>query len=80
MEKSIHTKNYGVFLRLLKAARENSGITQEELADRLNETQSWVSKCERGERRIDVIEVRAFCKAMGVSFKEFSRRLDDALE
>lgn len=80
MEKSIFSESYGIFLRQLRAAREKSGLSQVELAGRLQETQSWVSKCERGERRIDVIELRSFCKAIGVPFKEFTRKLDDALD
>ena len=47
----------------LKKAREEAGLTQAQLALRIGETQTFVSKCERGERRIDVIELRAFCRA-----------------
>jgi len=80
MEKSLFSKAYTSFLRLLRAARKKAGLTQVELAQRLHETQSFVSKCERGERRIDVVELRAFCKAIGVSFTEFARRLDRELD
>lgn len=66
-------------LRLLKETRERAGITQEELAKRIGESQSFVSKCERGERRLDVVELRAVCEAIGVSFRSFARQLDDAL-
>jgi len=80
MEKSIFSADYGLFLRQLIAARKSSGLTQVELAKRLKETQSWVSKCERGERRLDVIELRAFCEAMSVSFLEFCQELDSAIK
>ncbi|HUN80509.1 MAG TPA: helix-turn-helix transcriptional regulator [Phycisphaerae bacterium] len=50
MEKSVFSKDYRVFLRHLREARENAGLTQEQLADRLGQTQSFVSKCERGEQ------------------------------
>jgi len=53
MEKSIHLVRYAVFLKTLKEARERAGLTQVQLAKRLGETQMFVSKCERGERRID---------------------------
>jgi ribosome-binding protein aMBF1 (putative translation factor) len=79
MEKSIFSEGYGRFLRQLVAARETSGLTQVELAKRLKETQSWVSKCERGERRIDVLELRVFCEAMGLPFVEFCGKLDSSL-
>jgi len=76
MEKSIFSTDYGLFLRHLVAARKASGLTQVELAQRLKETQSWVSKCERGERRLDIIELRKFCAAMGVSFVEFCQEIE----
>ena len=76
MEKSIFTREYKTFLTHLRAVRERAGLTQEDLADRLNETQSFVSKCERGERRLDLIEVRAVCQAMGVSFPKFAAELE----
>ncbi|MDO8587914.1 MAG: helix-turn-helix transcriptional regulator [Armatimonadota bacterium] len=81
MSKSLFTKEYAAFLDLLKAARRRSGLSQMEVAQRLGETQSFVSKCERGERRLDVVEARAFCKAVGVSFvgliAEFDREPGD---
>lgn len=79
MEKSIFSKSYVIFLRRLRAAREDAEVDQRELAMRLRKTQSFVSKCERGERRIDVIELRAFCKAMGISFVDFINSLDAEL-
>ncbi len=56
---------------MLREARKNSGMTQVELAEKLEETQSFVSKCERGERRLDLVQLRAFCKALGVSLPDF---------
>jgi ribosome-binding protein aMBF1 (putative translation factor) len=79
MEKSLVTKGYKTLLRQLRSARRTAGVSQVELAKRLHETQSFVSKCERGERRLDVIELRAFCRAIGVSFSEFVHRLDKEL-
>jgi transcriptional regulator with XRE-family HTH domain len=76
MEKSLHSKGYRIFLRHLKAVREQAGVTQISLARRIGETQSFVSKCERGERRIDVVELKLFCKAIGVSFTEFAKLLE----
>jgi len=80
MEKSLFSKAYTLFLRQLRAARKTAGLTQEDLAKRLHETQSFVSKCERGERRIDVVELRAFCRAIGISFSDFARRLDREMD
>ena len=80
MEKSLFSQNYAVFLRQLREAREEAGLTQETLAKRLGKTQSFVSKCERGERRLDIVEVRAFCKAMRLSFPKFVEKFDKSLK
>lgn len=78
MEKSIYSRQYTCFLEILRATREQLGLTQEDVALRLNETQSFVSKCERGERRLDVVELRAWCSALGVSLPTFVTRFDEA--
>jgi len=77
MDKSIYTYNYGQLLKLLIAARESVKMTQEDLAAALDETQSFVSKCERGQRRLDVVELRMWCSALNVSYTKFMRDLDD---
>ena len=79
MEKSIFSADYRLLLRQLIAARKRSGVTQVDLAKRLKETQTWVSKCERGERRLDVLELRAFCDAMNVPSLEFCQALASAI-
>lgn len=80
MEKSIFTREYDIFLRQLRAARKSAGLTQEQVADRLGQTQSFVSKCERGERRIDIVELRAFCQAIGISLADFIQQLETAIQ
>ena len=79
MEKSIYTREYTAFLRQLREARRASGVTQEELARRLKQTQSTISKIERGERRLDVIELRRVCRALGINFPKFVRRINTTL-
>lgn len=79
MEKSIHSARYAVFLKMLRKSRTDAGLTQTELAQRIGETQTFVSKCERGERRIDVVELRTFCRAFGVTLGEFVAALDQAI-
>lgn len=79
LQKSIHTSDYEVFLRLLRRVRAEAGLTQAELAQRLGQTQSFVSKVERGERRLDVVELRWWCRAMGISLTEFVDRFDREL-
>jgi transcriptional regulator with XRE-family HTH domain len=79
MEKSIYSKEYQTFLRCLREARKNAGLTQSQLAERLGESQSFISKCERGERRIDVVELSRFCVALGLTLTEFTLQLTAAL-
>ena len=78
MEKSIYSDEYTTFLSALRQARRAAGLTQEDVAARLGQgaTQSFVSKCERGERRIDVVELRAFCQAIGIPFEEFAHQIE----
>ncbi|HEY7768573.1 helix-turn-helix domain-containing protein [Longimicrobium sp.] len=66
-------------LNLLRQMRLESGLRQEELADRLGRPQSFVSKYETGERRLDVLELRAICEACGVPLAEFSDHLERLL-
>jgi len=79
MEKSIYTREYSVVLRLLKEARERAGITQVALAEKLGQTQSFVSKLERGDRRLDIVQIRTLCGIYGVTLPEFVERLEIAL-
>ncbi|MEO8594463.1 MAG: helix-turn-helix transcriptional regulator [Candidatus Solibacter sp.] len=79
MQKSIHSAHYASFLKALRQARRRASLTQMGLAARIGETQSFVSKCERGERRIDVIELREFCAAFGISLKQFVTTLETSV-
>ena len=62
MSKSIYTEEYRVFLERLRKARSEAGLTQTQVARLLQQHQSFISKCESGERRIDVIELAAFAR------------------
>lgn len=70
MEKTLHRKEYKILLRLLYEKRINAGLKQEELAERLGVHQSFISKTENGERRIDVVELADYCQALGVDLRE----------
>jgi len=60
MGRSLHSEAYRRFLDRLVRARREAGFTQVEVAERLRRPQSYVSKCESGERRVDVIELAEF--------------------
>lgn len=53
-----YVKQYREFLRRLKRAREESGLKQVEVARLLGRPQSYISKCESGERRVDAVELQ----------------------
>ena len=71
LTKSLHTPAYDRFLKLLKKARKDAGLTQVQAAKKLEKPQSFVSKCEVGERRVDLVELLAFCDAYGTSAEAF---------
>jgi DNA-binding XRE family transcriptional regulator len=79
MEKTIYTAEYAVLLRLLKEAREQAGLTQVDLAKKLRQSQSFVSKIECGDRRLDVIQLRTVCKILGLTLPSFIQRLEDEI-
>jgi transcriptional regulator with XRE-family HTH domain len=64
---------------MLRDARARCGATQVELADKLGIRQTDISKTERGVRRLDVLELRAWVSALGVSFADFASELDERL-
>ncbi|SNX59197.1 transcriptional regulator, XRE family [Nitrosomonas ureae] len=74
--KSINSDEYHSFLECLISARKNADLTQQELADRLNKPQSFVSKYENRERRLDVIEFLQIVRAIGVSPSEVLRKME----
>ena len=65
MAQSTHNPDYQLLLTVLKAASKRVGVSQVDLAERLGNTQTFVSKCERGERRIDAVELVEFAEALG---------------
>jgi transcriptional regulator with XRE-family HTH domain len=56
----IYSVRYQAFLRRLRQAREEANLTQAQVAKKLNQPQSYVSRCESGERRVDVVELTDF--------------------
>lgn len=67
MVASLHSIKYEVFRNLLTEARKGNGLTQVELAKRLGLPQSFVSKYETGERRLDVTEFIEISKVIGIN-------------
>lgn len=68
---SIRTKSYKQFLVRLNSAREQAGLTQVEVSKLLNKPQSFIAKCENGDRKVDVIELLQFSKLYQVPIDYF---------
>ena len=62
MADSIYTKEYKKVIERLKEARLSAGLKQEDVALKLGKPQSYVSKIERGERRVDIAEIKILAK------------------
>ena len=77
MTKSVFTDRYRLFLQLLIQERRDKGITQVQLAEKLQKPQSYVSKYENGERRLDVIEFLEIADCIGIDAAEFIKKLQN---
>ncbi len=64
---------------LLRDVRTEAGLRQADLAQQLGQPQSFVSKYESGERRLDVLELRRICRLLGLSLQDFIRRLEERI-
>ena len=79
VKKSLNKKEHKILLEQLYRLRMSSGLRQSDLADKLNAPQSFISKIESGERRIDLIELREICIALGSNLNEFITEFEKAL-
>ena len=70
-------ENQGRLQKVLREVRQAAGFRQSDLAARLGVPQSFVSKYESGERRLDLIEIEKICKATGISLSDFVRKYED---
>lgn len=76
MPKGKSNRSRTPLLSLLKAIRTDAGLTQSQLAKKLGQPQSYVSKYESGERRLDVLELRQVCLACGQTLGDFTSKLE----
>ena len=74
--KDVAEKSSEKLRGLLRQIRTDAGFTQAEVAERLGVPQSFVSKYESGERRLDILELKEVCQALGSSLLDFVRRLE----
>lgn len=78
MARSTHHPDYQTLLTLLRDLRERANVSQASLAESVRNTQTFISKVERGERRLDVVEFAEFCEALGAdpvtAFRDYMRQ------
>ncbi|MDR1026076.1 MAG: helix-turn-helix domain-containing protein [Lactobacillus sp.] len=67
MTKSVFSKKYKILREMLAEERLKANLSQRELSDRMGVVQTFVSKYELGERRIDVVELAQILEAMGIN-------------
>lgn len=79
MKKSLYSKDNDVLLSLLVKVRIEAGVTQVELAQRLDEVQPWISRVERGVRRLDLVELMLWCDALNLPLSTFIHRYEQLL-
>ena len=78
--KSNYTENYNVFREMLRELRLDRGVTQANLSEALGMPQSFVSKYEMGERRLDFVEVAKICHELGQPLTKFADAYCRAVE
>ena len=79
MHKQLHSESYAAFTALLRETRERKQISQTTLADRLQAHQSFVSKVENGQRRLDAVELLEWLGALRAHPEVFIRTLSERL-
>jgi transcriptional regulator with XRE-family HTH domain len=75
MRKSTHTAHYRILRQFLCTLRQDAGLSQRALAERLELPHTWVAKVESGERRIDIVEFAWVCEACGADSARAIARL-----
>ncbi len=80
MKKKVYIAQRDRLVTLLREMRVEAGLTQTDLAARVEKDQAYVSRYESGQRRLDVLELREICQAIGITLEEFVKKLEKALK
>lgn len=80
MTKAIYRPEYEVFLEILKRRRIDAGLTQAECSKVLGRPQSFMSDVERGSRRLDIIQLRDLCHALGLDLPTLVLEFEKTLQ
>jgi transcriptional regulator with XRE-family HTH domain len=79
MARPTHAEARAILAGLLRQLRQDANLRQQDLAERLNQPQSFVSKYESGERRLDLVELHEICTALGIALTTLAQRFEVAL-
>jgi len=74
MNKTIYSNDYSFLTKQLKTARLNAGLNQTEVASLLGKTQSYISKVESGQLRIDIIQLKELAKLYNKDIEYFLKQ------
>lgn len=74
MSKTIYSTEHKFIIERLKNARIEVGLDQEKVAELLGKTQSFISKIESGQRRIDIVQLKEFAKIYKKNFNYFIKK------
>lgn len=77
--KTIYAREYKILLEMLRDARHRRNMTQVQLAAKLKLHQTTVGKQEQGDLRLDIIQLRNWLKALGISLTDFVREYEAKL-
>jgi len=73
MGKSIRTREYQDFAAKLRKARREAKLTQVQVAKKLKRPQSYISKAEAGEQRLDIVEIKKFANLYKKDINYFAK-------
>ena len=71
MDKTIYTKVHKSLVKKLMKARRGARLTQKEVAKKVGRTQSYISKLESGQRRIDIVQIKELAAIYKKNPKQF---------
>lgn len=80
MKKSLYKKENEIFVQLLIEFRNKKGLLQTDLAKKLNVHQSFISKIETGQRRVDIVELKEICKQLNIKLSDFCKSFEKKIE
>jgi transcriptional regulator with XRE-family HTH domain len=74
MSKTIHTQDHKYIVKKLREARIEAGLSQKDVGVKMGKSQSYISKIESGQRRIDIVQLKMFTGLYGKKIKFFIKK------